>query len=32
MRRRRLMPLIMVLFSLPLTWLLYVQSKRSAGR
>ena len=24
--------LIMVIFSLPLTWLLYVQSRRSAGR
>jgi iron(III) transport system permease protein len=24
--------LIMVLFSLPLTWLLYVQSRRAAGR
>jgi len=24
--------LLMVVFSLPLTWLLYVQSKRTAGR
>jgi iron(III) transport system permease protein len=24
--------LIMILFSLPLTWLLYAQSKRTAGR